>query len=233
MSPILTVLALALVPSMAPATAPHVPPAAVPASSTAATLPNGVTGTGLSGPAPVTVQPAFHDAMRKLWEDHVTWTRLYIVSAVAGLPDADRAAERLLQNQSDIGNAIKPFYGEAAGEGLTALLRPHILIAAEIVKAAKAGDAAAVGAANARWSANADEIADFLHKANPQNWPQATLRAEMHHHLDLTLQEATARIKGDWAADIAAYDKVHDHILGMADVLSAGIVRQFPRKFRQ
>jgi len=123
--------------------------------------------------------------------------------------------------------------GEAAGEGLTALLRPHILIAAEIVKAAKAGDAAAVGAANARWSANADEIADFLHKANPQNWPQATLRAEMHHHLDLTLQEATARIKGDWAADIAAYDKVHDHILGMADVLSAGIVRQFPRKFRQ
>jgi hypothetical protein len=170
--------------------------------------------------------------MRKLWEDHVTWTRLYIVSAVAGLPDADRAAERLLKNQSDIGNAIKPFYGEAAGEGLTALLRSHILIAAEIVKAAKAGDAAAVAAANARWSSNADEIADFLHKANPANWPQATLRAEMHHHLDLTLQEAQARIKGDWAADIAAYDKVHDHILGMADVLSAGIVRQFPRRFR-
>src|SRR4029078_2003897 len=94
--------------------------------------------------------------------------------------------------------------------------RPPRVSGAECVRPGKAGDAAAVGAANARWSANADEIADFLHKANPQNWPLATLRAEMHHHLDLTLQEATARIKGDWAADIAAYDKVHDHILGMA-----------------
>jgi hypothetical protein len=79
--------------------------------------------------------------MRKLWEDHVTWTRLYIVSAVAGLPDAGATAERLLQNQTDIGNAIKPFYGEAAGERLTALLRPHILIAAELVTAAKANRA--------------------------------------------------------------------------------------------
>ena len=100
------------------------------------------------------------------------------------------------------------------------------------MKAAKAGDAAAVDAASARWSANADEIADFLNAANPANWPKATLRAEMHHHLDLTLQEAQARLKGDWAADIAAYDAVHQHILGMADVLSGGIVRQFPRKFR-
>jgi hypothetical protein len=96
------------------------------------------------------------------------------------------------------------------------------------LKAAKAGDDAGVAAASARWSANADEIADFLNKANPNNWPKATLRAEMHHHLDLTLQEATARLHGDWAADIAAYDKVHEHILGMADVLSSGIQKQFP-----
>ena len=216
MSPILTVLALALVPSMAPATAPHVH-AAVPASSTAAAL---------------LERPAFHDAMRKLWEDHVTWTRLYIVSAVAGLPDADRAAERLLQNQVDIGNAIKPFYGDAAGEQLTALLKPHILIAAELVGAAKAGDAALVQDASARWYANSDQIADFLAAANPGNWPRQTMRSEMRHHLDLTLQEAQARIKGDWAADIAAYDTVHQHILGMADVLSSGIVKQFPKKFR-
>jgi hypothetical protein len=175
---------------------------------------------------------AFHDAMRKLWEDHVTWTRLYIVSAAAGLPDTQPTAERLLRNQADIGDAIKPFYGEAAGERLTALLKPHILIAADLVKAAKAGDAAGVSAASERWYANADEIADFLNSANPRNWPRETLRAEMHHHLDLTLQEAQARLRGDWAADIAAYDTVHQHILGMADVLSKGIVSQFPRKFR-
>lgn len=174
----------------------------------------------------------FHDAMRKLWEDHVTWTRLYIVSAVAGLPDAPAAAERLLRNQSDIGDAIKPFYGEAAGARLTALLRPHILIAAELVEAAIAGDAARIQDASARWYANSDEIADFLSAANPANWPREALRAEMRHHLDLTLEEALARLRGDWAADITAYDTVHDHILGMADLLSSGIIRQFPRKFR-
>ena len=173
----------------------------------------------------------FHDAMRKLWEDHVTWTRLYIVSAAAGLPDAQPAAERLLQNQADIGNAIKPFYGDAAGERLTALLRQHILTAADLVTAARTGDTAAVRTASARWYANADEIADFLSSANPGSWPRATLRAEMRHHLDLTLQEAQARLGGSWAADIAAYDAIHQHILGMADVLSAGIVSQFPGRF--
>lgn len=174
----------------------------------------------------------YHDAMRKLWEDHVTWTRLYIVSAIAGLPDIQPTAERLLRNQTDIGDAIKPFYGEAAGDSLTALLRPHILIAAEVVDAAIAGDSGRVQDALERWYANADEIADFLNAANPDNWPREAMRAEMRHHLDLTLEEALARLRGDWEADIAAYDTVHEHILGMADVLSSGIIRQFPRKFR-
>ncbi|HEX9147865.1 MAG TPA: hypothetical protein VF958_01765, partial [Thermoanaerobaculia bacterium] len=94
------------------------------------------------------------------------------------------------------------------------------------------GDTAAVQTESARWNANADEIADFLNGANPQNWPRQTLHSEMRHHLDLTLQEAQARLRGDWAADIAAYDAVHQHILGMSDVLSAGIVKQFPRRFK-
>ena len=174
---------------------------------------------------------AFHDAMRKLWEDHVTWTRLYIVSAVAGLPDAQPAAQRLLQNQADIGNAIKPFYGEAAGARLTALLRSHILIAADLVTAAKAGNTAKVQAASASWDTNAVAIADFLSGANPGNWPPATMRAEMRHHLALTLQEAQARLKADWAGDIVAYDAIHKHILGLADVLSGGIIKKFPRQF--
>lgn len=174
----------------------------------------------------------FHDAMCKLWEDHVTWTRLYIVSAVAGLPDVQATAERLLQNQTDIGNAIKPFYGDAAGDRLTALLKPHILIAAELVAAAKAGNGAEVKAASTRWYENANEIADFLSTANPQNWPQTAMRNEMRHHLDLTLEEAQARLRGDWKADIAAYEKIHRHILGMADVLSKGIVSQFSARFK-
>ncbi len=186
---------------------------------------------GPRDPIPLKVL-AFHDAMRQLWEDHITWTRMFIVSAVADLPDTGFAAGRLLQNQADIGNAIKPFYGEAAGEQLTALLRDHILIAADLVAAAKAGDAAGVEAASARWYANADDIATFLSSANPENWPLDEMKTMMREHLDLTLEEAVARLTGDWAADIAAYDEIHEQILEMADMLSTGIIRQFPKQLK-
>ena len=177
---------------------------------------------------------AFHDAMRMLWEDHIVWTRQFIVSAATesdNLPDTGPTVDRLLANQTDIGNAIKPFYGDAAGEALTALLREHILTAADIIAAAKAGDADAVKAASAAWYANADEIATFLSEANPRNWPLDEMKAHMRSHLDLTLEEAVARLEGRYADDIAAYDKVHADILEMADMLSAGIVAQFPSRF--
>ncbi len=174
----------------------------------------------------------FHDAMRQLWEDHITWTRLYIISAAEDLPDKDLTAQRLLQNQTDIGNAIKPFYGDAAGDQLTALLRDHILIAAEAIDAAKNGDDDAFQAALDRWYENADEIAAFLSAANPKQWPLDEMQPMMKSHLDLTLQEAAARLGGDYAGDIAAYDKVHADILHMADMLSNGIIHQFPKAFR-
>ncbi len=182
-------------------------------------------------PAPPIARAEFHDTMRKLWEDHVTWTRLYIVSAAAGLPDADQMAQRLLKNQAEIGDAIAPFYGAPAGAGLTALLRSHTLTAAQLIAAAKSGDTSAVRSASQSWYANADSIADFLSRANPRQWPAATLREGMHMHLDLTLKEATARLHGDWVNDIAAYDDIHRHILQLADVLSTGIMRQFPTRF--
>jgi hypothetical protein len=185
-----------------------------------------------SMPGSLDTQFAFRNAMRVLWEDHITWTRLYIVSVVAGLPDKDATAGRLLQNQTDIGNAVKPFYGNAGGDKLTTLLRGHILTAAELLAAAKAGDSVKVNQAKTRWYANADEIATFLSGANPKNWPLAEMKSHMRDHLDLTLEEATARLKGDWTADIAAYGKVHVQILKMADMLSGGIIRQFPNKFK-
>ena len=174
---------------------------------------------------------AFHDAMRKLWSEHVAWTRLYIVSAAAGLPDKDATTQRLLQNQTDIGDAIAPYYGQAAGAKLTSLLRSHILIAAGLVGAAKAGNTTAVDSINRQWRANANDIATFLHNANPGQWPLATLRSAMYTHLDQTLSEATHRLHGDYAADVKDYDAIEQHILAMADILSNGIVAQFPGKF--
>jgi hypothetical protein len=170
--------------------------------------------------------------MRKLWEDHITWTRIFIISAAADLPDKSAATERLLQNQVDIGNAIKPYYGDAAGDKLTTLLKEHITTAAEVVTAAKANNKAKLDDANKRWFANADQIADLLSGANPKSWPAADMRSMMHEHLNLTTTEAVSRLKGDWAADIAAYDKVHEQILHMADMLSSGIVKQHSAKFQ-
>jgi hypothetical protein len=170
--------------------------------------------------------------MRKLWEDHITWTRLAIISLTTSSPDTQATVGRLLQNQTDIGNAIKPFYGDAAGAQLTASLRQHILIAADVIAAAKAGDSAKLADAQSRWNANADQIAAFLHSANPRNWPLGEMKAMMHRHLELTTQEAVARLQGNWSADVAAYDQVHVQILQMADMLSEGIIKQFTARFR-
>jgi hypothetical protein len=181
---------------------------------------------------PKTDAPAFHDGMRKLWEDHITWTRLAIISISNDLPDTNATVQRLLQNQVDIGNAIKPFYGEAAGNQLTTLLTAHITIAAEILQDAKAGDTTAEQDAIARWYANADDIAEFLNRANPENWPLDDMKAMMREHLDLTLQEAVSNLNGDYPASISAYEQIHIQALQMADMLSDGIIRQFPSQFK-
>ena len=189
------------------------------------------THTAATDPAGDAIDPVvFHQDMRKLWEDHVTWTRLFLVSAIADLPDLDATAGRLLQNQADIGDAIASFYGDDAGAQLTALLRDHILIAGDLVTAAKAGDDEAVSTQSGRWYSNSDDIAAFLAAANPA-WPADVLGQMMRTHLDQTLAEATARLQGDWAADIAEYDRIHLHILDMADALADGIVQQFPDRF--
>lgn len=175
-------------------------------------------------------QVALHDQMRKLWEDHVTWTRMAIVTFADGSGGFSASATRLLQNQVDIGDAIKPFYGKAAGDRLTALLHDHITIAVEVLQAAKAGDSNAFAEANARWYANANDIADFLAAANPRFWPKSMMRADMKTHLDQTLAEAAHELGGDYAASVADYDAVHAHILAMADLLTNGIIGQFPGK---
>ena len=177
-------------------------------------------------------QVDFKSAMRKLWEDHITWTRLYIVEKAGGLKGADVTAARLLKNQEDIGNAVKAYYGSAAGNQLTALLKVHITGAVEVLAAAIAGEKNKLDAASLAWYKNADDIAIFLSTANPENWPQESMKGGMTMHLDLTLAEAVDQLKGDYNASVADYDKVHEHILGLADLLSSGIIKQYPDKFK-
>ena len=171
-----------------------------------------------------------HRDMRKLWTDHVVWTRDYIVAAIGDQPDGQAAASRLMKNQEDIGKAVAQFYGDSAGQQLTTMLKEHISIAVDLIKAAKAGDKAAQQQADTRWQQNAVQIADFLSKANP-NWPRETLVDLMKKHLSTTTDEVVARLNKKWDDDVRAFDAVYGHILMMADALSDGIVKQFPDKF--
>jgi hypothetical protein len=206
-------------------------PADAAAGSPVAADPNGLHQHG-NLPAPKgPEQVAFHDQMRKLWEDHVTWTRLAIVTFADGSAGFNATATRLLQNQTDIGNAIKPFYGDAAGNTLSGLLHDHITIAVELLQAAKAGDTAAFNDASTRWYANANQIADFLSAANPRFWPDNVMRAAMKTHLDQTLAEASHELGADYADSVTDYEAIHLHTLDMADLLSSGIIGQFPKLF--
>jgi hypothetical protein len=194
----------------------------------------GIVSTGYAMDAVIKEKPAVELklAMRMLWEDHIVYTRNYIISALADLPDGDAVAKRLLANQVDIGDAIKPYYGGDAGKKLSVLLTDHIMIATEVVTAAKGGDKEPLAAAQAKWSSNGKDIAAFLSSANP-HWPVNDLEAMLQKHLDLTTGQVVGRLEKDWPKDIKSYDEGHRHMLMFSDMLSEGIVKQFPDKFNK
>jgi hypothetical protein len=175
---------------------------------------------------------ALDDEMRALWEVHGTWTERAIVDFAGGLPDVPFVVTRLLANQTDIGNAIKPYYGAKAGNALTALLKTHINDAVAVLKAAKSGDSKALATAKTAFYANGDQVARFLHAANPQHWSLAAMAAMMRTHLDQVVGLATAQLEGHYADAVGLYNVYIGHILDMADMLSNGIVAQFPARFR-
>ena len=175
-------------------------------------------------------QCTLRTSLRKLWADHAIWTRQYIVAFASDGPDSGAAATRLLKNQEHIGNAIVPFYGAAAGAALTDLLKQHILIAVDLLTAAKAGDDAEFQRQDARWSQNGEEIAGLLSSANP-NWPKKDVFDLLSVHLKLTKDEAVARLTSKWDDDVAAFDDIFTEIMTVSDTLADGIIKQFPDRF--
>jgi hypothetical protein len=191
-----------------------------------------------SAAAPALAQPlakhktsrlAYHDEWRKLWEDHITWTRVVIIGILNDLPGTDAYINRLLQNYEDMEDALRPYYGDEA-EVLGDLIKDHLVIAAAILQAAKAGQP--LDDLIASWYANGHDIAVQMHKMNPKFWPLRKTERMWRHHLDATLEEATAHLSGDFATEVAAYDRIHNLALEMADFFSDGVMRQFPGKFK-
>ncbi|MBT2691142.1 glycosyltransferase [Bacillus sp. ISL-47] len=174
----------------------------------------------------------FENEFRRLWVDHVMWTSNYITSATtAGAEDQKQVLARLLKNQEDIGNSIKPYYGEAAGNKLTELLKEHIIIAGDIVEAAKSGQGAKVNQLNKDWHRNADDIAAFLSRAN-LNLKNEDVKKLLYMHLELVTNDLSASLVKDWDARIVSIDEGVSHIIIMADAISDAIVKQFPDKFK-
>lgn len=172
-----------------------------------------------------------HDQWRKLWEDHITWTRMVIIGVFKELPGTATYTERLLQNYVDMEDALEPYYGDSAEE-LGELIEEHLLIAAEILQAAQAGDTTALNDAIERWYANGHDIAVQMAEMNPKFWPLDMGDPMWSEHLDATLAEAVAHLNENFAEDVAAYDLVHVLALDMADFFSNGVIHQFPGGFR-
>ena len=169
--------------------------------------------------------------MRKLWSDHMQWTYSTVDAYFNNQNGLQAQLDRLLQNQKDIGNAIKPYFGEAAGNSLADLLKTHIQLAVPVLEAAKNGDQAGLDQALADWNANAKDIAQFLSTANPDQWPVADMEHQMLHHIEQTTTYAVDLLKGDYTNAVLHYEEALVHMMGTADLLAKGIALQFPDKF--
>jgi hypothetical protein len=176
-------------------------------------------------------QLALHTNMRQLWVEHMEWTYATVAAFASGSDGLPATLDRLLRNQADIGGAVGRFYGADAGHALTGLLEDHINGAVPILVAARDGDTQALKSSVRDWYRNATDIADFLSDANPA-WEKGVMRRMMAGHIDQTLAYATAQLQGDFAASIDAYGTAEEHMLHMADLLSDGLVAQFPQMFQ-
>ena len=186
-------------------------------------------GQGHELPA-ASAEASLYAAMRTLWDQHMGWTWSTVVAFAEDSPALDATLARLLANQADIGDAIAPFYGEDAAAQLTELLQTHITLAVPVLTAAKAGDTDALDAALDDWYANARNIADFLAAAN-HAWSKRDLRDMMETHITQTTAYAAAVLGGDYESAIATFDEAQAHMAEMADMLSAGLIAQFPERF--
>lgn len=172
----------------------------------------------------------YRNDMRSLWEEHVAWTRMAIISLTFNLPDIDFVLTRLLKNATDMGNMIRRLYGDIAAETYGNLIKEHLLLAADLVKATLAGDQKAAAEAERMWYANADQIAVFLSSINPY-LPEEEVRKMFYEHLALTKQEAVSMINKDYQKDIEVYDRIEKQAREMADTISDAMVKHYPNMF--
>ncbi|WP_457945223.1 hypothetical protein [Caproiciproducens sp. LBM24188] len=66
------------------------------------------------------------NTFRKLWTQHVMWTRSFIISTAADLGDLQPVTNRLLRNPADFAKALLPYYGEERAKQFSDLLTKQL-----------------------------------------------------------------------------------------------------------
>lgn len=177
------------------------------------------------------VAPELHQAMRGLWHGHLVATRDYALAVKKGdTAAADKAAGAAVANAKEIAGAVAGFYGQAGGDGILKLLGGHWGGVKAMTDAQHAGDQAGVDKAMQSLTANAAEIAKFLHTANPENWPQDTVEGLLLGHVAGHKAQIQQIMAGDMKAEASTWKSMQTHMDTIADALADGLAKQFPDK---
>lgn len=164
--------------------------------------------------------------LRRLWNEHVMWTRTFIVSAVEGLGDLDSITDRLLRNPADMAQVLAIYYGEEAADTFRILLEDHLKIAAEMLMAIQSEDAGAAKQYMDLWYANGAAMSAFLGEINDY-WTEEEWKVLLEEHLDMVKDYMIIRLNKAYADDPPFYDRMEAQALAMADLMTAGTIRQF------
>ncbi|MBP3463006.1 MAG: hypothetical protein J6K45_00745 [Clostridia bacterium] len=155
---------------------------------------------------------------------------MLLISIAENLKDLDATEARLLRNPKDIADIFRPYYGNNIANQIEKLLTEHLAIGKELIVALKNNNQEQANRLNKKWYQNADDMAEAFSSINPFYKKEETRRM-LYEHLRLTTDEVNARLKGDYIADIKAYDMVQKEILKMSQFFVNGIIRQFPNLF--
>lgn len=178
-----------------------------------------------------TNEQTLHVELRELWVDHGNWERLFMISDLSQLPDLTATSNRLMANPIQIGEAIKPFYGNPIGTKLADLLTQHVTLASDVIRAAQTGSEESLTAAKEKWFANADEVGALIGSLGPF-LVESDIQIMMRAHCEQLVTEARARVSGDYAGEIAAHDIVEHHLTVLSDSIAHAISNQFSGNFK-
>lgn len=160
------------------------------------------------------------EAFRKLFTDHACYT-VFVLKGIIDKNDSVTVfLNRLLDNQKDIGDQLKPIIGEENGNRVTDLLKEHIRLAGEVIKSISAKERSKL--LNEKIAVlldNGDEFSRFLSSLSPDKLPEREMIDMFERHNSFVKDMAIARRNKDYLEEQKLYDAYYNEILEMSDAI--------------